>query len=54
MLMSVSANVEAAANGEHLYRLLREKDPGFLAVLELAVDRVDRELCGECPETARR
>jgi len=54
MLMSVSANVEAAANGEHLFRLLREKDPGFLAVLELAVDRVDRELHGECAETARR
>jgi hypothetical protein len=53
MLMSVSANIEAAANSEHLYVLLREKDPGYLAVLELAVNRVDRELDGECPEAAR-
>jgi len=54
MLISVSANIEATANSEHLYMLLREKDPGFLAVLELAVNRIDRELYGECPETARR
>jgi hypothetical protein len=54
MLMSVSDNIEAAANGGHLYMLLREKDPEFLAVLELAVDRVGRELDGECQETARR
>ena len=54
MLMSVNANIEATANSEYLYLLLREKDPGFLAVLELAVNRVDRELYGECPEAARR
>lgn len=54
MFMSVTANIEATANSEHLYMLLREKDPGFLAALELAVNRVDRELHGECPETARR
>ena len=54
MLMSVSANIETTANSEYLYLLLREKDPGFLAVLELAVNRVDRELYGECPEAARR
>jgi hypothetical protein len=52
--MSVSANIQATANSEHLYMLLREKDPGFLAVLEMAVKHVDRELCGECPETGRR
>lgn len=34
--------------------LLREKDPGFFAALELAVDRVDRELSGESLEPARR
>lgn len=51
--MNVSANIEATANSEHLHMLLREKDPGFLAVLELAVNRVDRELSCECPETAR-
>ena len=49
----VSANIQATANSEHL-RMLREKDPGFLSVLELAVDRVDRELTGECPEIARQ
>jgi hypothetical protein len=54
MLMSVTANIEATANSEHLSTLLREKDPGFLAVLEMAVNRVDRELDGECPEAARR
>jgi hypothetical protein len=54
MLISVTANIEATANSEHRYMLLREKDPGFLAVPELAVNSVDRELCGECPETARR
>lgn len=42
------------ANSEHLRMLLREKDPGFFAALELAVDRVDRELSGECLEPARR
>ena len=52
--MSGSANSQATASSEHLHMLLREKDPGFLAVLELAVDRVDRELSGECLETARR
>jgi hypothetical protein len=54
MLMGVSAHIEATANSEHLYVLLREKEPGFLAVLEMAVNGVDRELCGECPETAPR
>ena len=52
--MSDSANIQATASSEHLRRLLREKDPGFSAALELAVDRVDRELSGECLETARR
>jgi hypothetical protein len=54
MLMSVNANSEAVANGEHLRALLLDKDPGFLAALELAVNRVERELCGECAEKARR
>jgi hypothetical protein len=54
MLMSVNANSEAAANSEHLRMLLRDKDPGFLTALELAVNRVDRELYGECTEKARR
>lgn len=54
MLMSVSANVEAAANSDHVRALLREKDPGFLAALELAVDRLDRELRGECQGACRR
>lgn len=44
----------ATANGEHLRRLLREKDPGFFAALELAVELVDRELSGECLQPARR
>jgi hypothetical protein len=52
--MSGSANIQATASGEHLRMLLREKDPGFFAALELAVDRVDRELSGECLETARQ
>ena len=52
--MSDSANIQATASSEHLRLLLREKDPGFFAALELAVDRVDRELSGECLETARR
>jgi hypothetical protein len=42
------------SNAEHLHMLLREKDPGFFAALELAVERVDRELSGECLETAGR
>jgi hypothetical protein len=54
MSVSVSANIDATANSEHLSMLLREKDPGFLAILELAVNRVDRELDGECPGTAWR
>jgi len=52
--MSGSANIQATASGEHLRRLLREKDPGFFAALELAVARVDAELSGECLETTRR
>ena len=52
--MSGSANIQATASGEHLRTLLREKDPGFFAALELAVARVDAELSGECQETARR
>jgi hypothetical protein len=52
--MSGSANIQATASGEHLRMLLREKDPGFFAALELAVDRVDRELSGEYLETARQ
>lgn len=54
MSVSVSANIDATANSEHLSMLLREKDPEFLAMLELAVNRVDRELDGECQETAWR
>ena len=42
------------SNAEHLHMLLREKDPVFFAALALAVDQVDRELSGECQETARR
>jgi hypothetical protein len=42
------------SNAEHLHLLLREKDPGFWAALELAVDRVERELSCECLETARQ
>jgi hypothetical protein len=52
--MSGSADIQATASGEHLRTLLREKDPGFFAALELAVARVDRELSDECQETARR
>ena len=52
--MSGSANIQATASGENLRRLLREKDPGFFAALELAVARVDAELSGECLEAARR
>ena len=52
--MSGSANIQATASGEHLRRLLREKDPGFFAALELAVARVDAELSSECLETAPR
>jgi hypothetical protein len=52
--MSGSADNQATASGEHLRTLLREKDPGFFAVLELAVARVDAELSSECLEIAPR
>jgi hypothetical protein len=42
------------SNAEHLHLLLREKDPGFWAALELAVERVDRELSCDCLEPARQ
>lgn len=34
--------------------LLLEREPGFLAELELAIGRVDRELSGQSTETAQR
>ena len=36
----------AAENRAYLHVLLLEKEPGFLAALELAMNRVDRELSG--------
>jgi hypothetical protein len=44
----------ATGSDQHLRMLLREKDPGFFAALELAVELVDSELSAECPETVRR
>jgi hypothetical protein len=45
---------QAMENTAYLHTLLLEKEPAFLAVLELAVSRVDRELGGDMPEAARR
>jgi hypothetical protein len=42
----------AMENTAYLHMLLLEKDPGFLEALELAVNRVDRELSGARPEAA--
>jgi hypothetical protein len=37
----------AVENRAYLHVMLLEKEPGFLAALELAMDRVDRELSCE-------
>lgn len=42
----------AMENIAYLHMLLLEKEPGFLAALELAVNRIDRELSGARPEAA--
>ena len=41
-------------NSAYLRMLLLEKEPAFLAALELAVSRVDSELSGDRQETSRR
>jgi hypothetical protein len=41
----------AAENRAYLHVLLLEKEPGFLAALELAINLVDRELAGDRRET---
>jgi hypothetical protein len=48
----VSEMEQATQNVGYLRVLLLEKEPAFLAVLELAVSRVDRELCDDRSETA--
>ena len=53
-MSGVSEMEQAMQNTGYLRMLLLEKEPAFLAVLELAVSRVDRELCGDRPETAGR
>ena len=37
----------AGMNGAHLHRLLRERQPGFLAALRAAERQIDLELSGE-------
>jgi hypothetical protein len=50
--MKVIAMTEPSAqNMEYVRRLLKQKQPGFAAVLELAVDLVERERCA--PELPR-
>jgi hypothetical protein len=42
---------QSTENMEYVRRLLKQKQPGFAAALELAVDLVERELCS--PEMPR-
>lgn len=40
-------------NSAYLNMLLLEREPGFLATLELAMSRVEHDLSGDCPETVQ-
>jgi hypothetical protein len=42
--MAIVTSEQSTANNEYLDRLLRQKQPEFSAVLELAVDLVEQEL----------
>ena len=42
--MAIVMTGQSAQNMEYVRRLLKLKQPGFAAVLELAVDLVEREL----------
>jgi len=42
--MEIVITRQSAENMEYVRRLLKQKQPGFAAALELAVDLVEREL----------
>jgi hypothetical protein len=42
--MEIVMTRQSAENMEYVRRLLKQKQPGFAAALELAVDLVEREL----------
>jgi hypothetical protein len=42
--MKIVITAQSAENMEYVRRLLKQKQPGFAAALELAVDLVEREL----------
>ena len=53
MVMADTKKVERSiGNTAHLRMLLLKNEPGFLEALELAVNRVDRELSGARLEAA--
>jgi hypothetical protein len=45
---------QAMENTAYLHKLLAEKEPTFLAVLQVAASQVDRELCSDRREVAQR
>jgi len=49
--MAMVVTQQSTENMEYVRRLLKQKQPGFAAALELAVDLVERDL--ESPETPR-
>lgn len=49
--MAMVINRQSTENMEYVGRLLRQKQPGFAAALELAADLVERDLIS--PETPR-
>ena len=63
--MAIVTNEQSAANKDYVRRLLRQRQPGFSAALELAVDLLGHELHraemprgigaskGACPVTSR-
>ena len=49
--MAMVVTQQSTQNMEYVRRLLKQKQPGFAAALELAADLVERDL--ESPETPR-
>jgi hypothetical protein len=49
--MEIVITGQSTENMEYVRRLLKKKQPGFAAALELAVDLLERELCS--PEMPR-
>ncbi len=51
LTMAMVVTQQSTENMEYVRRLLKQKQPGFAAALELAVDLVERDL--ESPEVPR-